>query len=351
MGAYKLFNKWDDWKTYEKAKITLARAKDSYVDTERDLRFSVTLKLFEVRIQQERVDIAKRSVDIAEAVLGNVKSKQGLGQASESDVSSSSNDMLDARKTLVEKQVALKRGLWELNILLGDPVGTPYRISPNAVRFTSIGITAEEGFRVYLENSTDVRDRKNQIRDAELDLEAALKSSLPLPEVSFSGVQVSWSATPGTTLTSSGLTSTPTNPNLEVSASVSLTLPLIGSNGFLNGRERERKRIALESRQLDYVEGVSRAQLDISNGLENIHQQEFNIDASRKQFQQAAKLLDELFSKLSSGNVSRLELRDAIRQAREAELSLYEAQVSHLSQKRDLAKKIGLSAFPGDGVE
>ena len=61
-----------------------------------------------------------------------------------------------------------------------------------------------------------------------------------------------------------------------------------------------------------------------------------------------AKVLEKLFGDIAKGAVNRLELRDALGQARQSELQLKDAFLAHLKAKLELSKVLGLNKLPGD---
>jgi hypothetical protein len=67
----------------------------------------------------------------------------------------------------------------------------------------------------------------------------------------------------------------------------------------------------------------------------------------RESFAKSASLLEGLLGHMVKGAVSRLELRDAINQARESEFALKDSIQAHIRNKRELAELIGIEKLPG----
>lgn len=346
LGTYTLFNFWRDWITYEQANLDWKRTREAYDEAVRAFQFQVILAYFRLKAEQEKLDSSLRSVQISEAILELVKSRLKRRKATDTDVSSSNVDLLNARSELASRESSERSALWGLNQLLGDPVGTAYDIQ-DTIRFTPITITQEEAVKIYWEHAPTVKNGKKELRKAELALELTQKNQLPLPTVTFNGVTLSYqnSYTDGVYSAYGQSTS---NPNLGIAVSVSLTLPILGPNGFFNHRQVAQSQIARDTAELTYIDSSSREVTSIHNSFAAIKRDESTILNERQVFEQSTTLLDSLFSKLSSENVSRLELRDAITQARNAELSLLESNIVHLNDKLDLAKLIGVDQLPGD---
>lgn len=345
LGKYTLFNFFRDWTSYQQAKLDWENAQKQYSESIRTLRVDVTGKFFTYKTRMDQLDAAKRSVDIAEAILALVKSQVRKGEAKDTDVTSASVDLLNAKNAYNKLQVTSKTAFWDLNLVLGDPVDTPYRIKEE-IKFVPLKLTLEQSIKIYEENAPSKRNSAITLRKAELSLETAEKSRWPMPKVEFSGIKV------GVENTYHGATPTYTNEgtskNMDISASVSITIPLLGTGGFLGGRTIETSRISRDNAEIGYREQLRRDHITIFNAINGIKENELSIEISRQSFNGSQKILDELLSKIGSQTTNRLEIRDAIKSARDSEQSLSESIQGHLAAKLTLAQTIGLDHLPGD---
>lgn len=346
LGSYTLFNFWKDWIVYEKARLDWRRQQELYSEGVRAIRFQVLTALLRFKIEQEKLDASRRSVTIAQAILGLVRSRVKLRQAAESDVSSSQLDLLTAENAQSAQETSAKAANWDLNLLLGDPVGTHYLVR-ETTRYAPLKMNVDEATRIYLAQSPSTKGARSELKKAELELELQEKNRLPLPTVSFSGVNVSYlNGYYGASRDVYG--SLPGNTNFNLSAAVTLTVPILGPGGLFSHRQVAQARVSRDLAELTFEDTVQRDKVAIHQALTSLRQLEELIQNNKESFEKSSALLDALFSNLSSRTVSRLELRDAIQQARDAELALLDAELQHLATKFSLAALIGVNGLAGE---
>lgn len=345
LGSYTLFNSWIDRINYDKAQLGFTRAKENFVEAERNTRSSVIENYFKLRTEQEKEDAAKRSVEISSAILELVKAKQAAGTGTESDVSSSTVDLLNARNQFNEIQNTVRSQTWNFNQILGEPIDTPYRLTSD-IKFKKMQLTEAEAVEIFKAHGPAMKDARLSVTNAQMDVELAEKGRFPL-KVALSGITVEYSNGyygGGVSRTTTGVPS----GNIDVSTSVSVSLPLFGPDGVFNRNTLANSRINREKAELAYQSTGNSNQASIYSSVGQIKYQEINIENSRQAFEASAALLDSLIANASSGKVSRLELRDAVQQARQNEISYKDLIRDHLVNKLTLAKTIGLDRLPGD---
>lgn len=346
LGSYTLFNFWRDWIVYQQAELDWRRSQEVYNEAVRAVRFQVISAFFKLESEQEKVESSKRSVGIAEAIVELVQSKVRLGKATETDVSSSQVDYNNAKNDYFGRQISQRSALWVLNQLLGDPVDTQYN-TQEPLRYAALTLTTSQALRIYWEQSPDVKNGKKDLKKAELAVDLAEKNRIPVPKITFSGVTLSYQNA------YYGMTASPYGPsqgnvNVDVSAQLNMTLPLYGPGGFLNSRVVEQSELSRDQTDLTFQDTTNRDVAQLYQLIITIKRDEDLIKNNKQSFEKSTSVLDGLFSKLSTGAVSRLELRDALQAARDSELNLLDAQISHLSDKLTLAQLIGIDHLPGD---
>ena len=348
LGEYRIFNFWKDWLTYESALLSWERQKQVYRENLRAVRFDVINRYFTYLTVQEKLEGAKRSIDIAEAIIESVKSNIRLKKAQSTDLASSIVDLLSAKNDFNRQATQSKASLWSLNEILGDAIDTEYRLE-DTIKYTPLAISIEQGLKLSNEYSPSLRGARLALRGSELSLQRAELERLPLPSVSLSGITLqatnAYRSSSPTALTTSPAVS---SGYLEVNMSLSFSIPLYGPSGFLNGRTIEQARLSRDSAEISYRDAAFNIERDISNRITQIKQDEKTIENSRNAFTSSSEVLDGLLARMSKGEMSRLELRDAIRQARESQFALNDAILSHLNNKLELAKSIGIDHLPGD---
>jgi len=200
--------------------------------------------------------------------------------------------------------------------------------------------------RIYMENAPNMKDRRRDLKKAELSLDLAHKNRLPLPKVAFSGISLNYNNVYNTITPT--FASSAYNANMNISGSVSLSLPLVGPGGLFNNRVIEQTQIALDQANLAFLNTTNQDELSIVQGIRTVLQSENNVKNNSEAFEKSLSILEKLSENLTSGTINRLELRDAINNSRNYELNLEDSKVQHLQSKMDLAQLIGVDKLPGD---
>jgi len=342
--SYSLYNFGRDWNSFHSESLSFTREKQSIVESERSMRFSVVQSYFNLRAAQQKTEAALRSVEVSKAIVDLMQSKFNLGQVSKTEVSSSKVDYLDAKNEYNEKEREVRSYLWEINNLLGDPIDTQYNLT-SEIRYSQLLITKDEAFRIFEKNSPTMKDAALSLRQSELSLDSSEKDRLPLPSIEISG------ATAATSHGYYGGTSTlgtDDSGNFNVSASVSVSWPILGSGGLFSNRSMQQARISRDQTEISFHQSALEGKKTIYDYVTTIKQSEENIKNLKESFNHSASVLGELFEQMSAGTIPRLELRDAIKEARESEFELNDAILDHLGNKLSLAEYIGLDNLPGD---
>jgi outer membrane protein TolC len=345
VGNYTLFNGFQGWNGYETAKLTFERAKLQLAADERHTRFDVTVKYFAYKTELDKLDAAKRSVEVAEAILDLQKSKKALKQATDDDVNSSNVDLLGAQSTVSSEQNQIKTTLNALNLALNDPLDTPYQMQTE-LKFEVLKLDFESALKVFMERSNVMADARLQLRGAQLGLETAEKARIPIPTVTLNGITLTYS---------NGYYGGTQNPypdtgkggNFDLSTSINLSLPLLGPGGFLGSRSVANARIGRDRQEITYARTITDNSGNIATQISGIKTLEAQILLQRETFAKNAALLDGLVARMTKGTVSRLEFRDAINSARDAEFTVKDSTQQHLQQENALAELLGLDHLPG----
>lgn len=340
IGQYTLFNFWRDQLAYEKSRLGFDRAKERYAELDRNTRFNIIRTYFLLWTTQEKLDAAKRSYMVASAILDLVNSQVRLGKAGQNEISSASVDKLFAATQVNEIQSFVVQTQRQLALLLGDPVDTQYKLS-SAIKYAQIQLSEKQIVDTIERTSPQVRDAKLLTRTSQIDLEIAEKTRLPIPTISLSGISIGM--TNQLYGSKSYTTSTATyNPGaIDIAAAVTLSLPLYGEGGFMNKRGISRARIARDVAETTYIQTFSQLKADALSTLFQIKQLEESIKNQKETAETNEKVLNQFFSNASKAKVSRLELRDALNQARAAQLQVLDSILNHLNQKLTLADTVG----------
>lgn len=348
LGDYNLFNFFRDQIAYDIAKISYERAEQQYQEQVRSIRFQIIKAYFRAKTELEKYDAAKRSVDLSSTILNLMKSRLKLNTATQDEVSSSEVDVLNAKTQLAGQDQTSYDALANLNLLLNTNVQQKFNLI-STIQYEALRIGAEEAFQVFKKTGPQIRDSTVFLKNSEMALELAEKNRLPLPTIKLAGMSVGYqhNYTGGTSSLSTNGSSAP-GGQLNVQAVVALTIPLYGPGGFLGSRTLSQARISRDLSEVTYTQTSINGELGVRVLVQQILREQNQLEVLKEAFEASLKILQGTFKKMSSGKANRLELRDAIAQARNSEIAYLELVVQHLSDKLSLAELIGVDQLPNE---
>ena len=349
LGSYTLFNFFRDQLAFDNAKMQFERTKQQYEEGKRSIRFRVVNAYFRARTDQEKLDAAKRSVDMSFAILELVKSRKKLSQATDDEVSSSSVDYLTAKTAYEQQAQAEFESVANLNLLLDTDIQQKF-ILVSGIKFSPLKLGAQDAIKIFTQTGPTLRDANLSLKVAENNLELAQKNRLPLPTIGFSGMTVGYTrnyAAGANSLTNPQQGSAP-GGQFNIQAVVSLTLPLFGPGGFLGSRTVGLSHIQRDNSEITVNTVMNTASFEILRKVEGIRREETQLKSVKEIFDSSLKLLESVFAKASGEKVNRLEARDAISQERFSEAGYLDALLQHLSDKLALAEFLGVDHLPNE---
>jgi outer membrane protein TolC len=352
LGSFVLFDFFRQRAQFDLAKIQLENAEQMYQENIRRARFDLIKTYFETKIAQEKLEASEGSLKIAQAIVENIEVKKKLGRASEDELTSSSVDLNNAKIDLLQKKTAFAQNLLTLNTLLNVSGETEFQLTTD-LPFQIVRLDERELFDIYKHSSPEYRMQENNVTASELSVSIAEKSRLPLPTITVDPLKVelnngfSGSSAP---IYQAG----PDFPNhfgaVSVSASIELRIPIFGPNGFFNERPAQVARIQRDQNEIQFHMIQMQREAQIKQSIIAIRTLEQNLVTQKESINRNQELLNSFFKKTASSGVDRLQLRDAILQARQSQFDYYDSLYSHLRSKFDLAQLVGLDRLPGDSL-
>jgi outer membrane protein TolC len=345
LGSYTLFNFGRDKILLDQSKLDWNRTREAFEEFKRNIKFQVIIQFWTLKTTLDKLDASNRSVEVAQAIVDLQESRLPLGKASQNDISSSTIDLLNAKNQRDQNETLTKNTLWSFNILLGDSVGTKYRIEED-ISFLPIKVTEQILFDTYLSESPNMKSARKDLTKSHLNLELQEKSLLPLPTIKVSGVTASY--TNGYYGNKADLyTQNSGNTNIDVIGSVNLSLPILGPGGLMGHRIVEQAQIQMDQSELRLRNTANRDRGQVFQLVQNIRQFEVTVSNNRQSYKSSVSVLEDALASFSNGKtVSRLDIKDAINQARDSEIQLRDAILQHLSYKTQLAAFIGVDYLP-----
>lgn len=346
LGEYTLYNFGRDKAQVDQAKLDFTRYQEMLEESKRAIKFQVINSFWDLKSRVNKLEAYQRSVEIAQAIVSLQESRVSLGKATWADVSSSNVDLLNTRNLRDQAESDAHGALFTLNVLLGDPVGTPYRIE-DEINFLPIKVTEEILYQTYLSESPNMKTAKKELLKSEIALTLAEKTLMPLPTIKFSGVSLGYGNNYNGTRSGLYSNSNVAQNNLDVSATVSLSVPLTGPGGLFGKRTIEASQIQVDINELHLKNISNKDRQSIFQFVQNIKQFELTVINNREKYKNGMVVLQSVLdSFLTTSAVSRLDIKDAINQARDSEISLNDSIIQHLSYKTQLAAFIGVDFLP-----
>lgn len=350
LGKYKIFNFGRDKLAYERSQIQFERDQESYEESKRSIRFRVIEQYFRFKTELEKLRAAKRIQNLAESIVDLVKSRKSLGRASESDIDSARVDYLNTKIRFDSILKSVNSELWRLNFLIGDPIGVKYNPVTD-LRYSKLNMGRDEAIRTFTAKSPSIKQSTASLKSAEIALEIEEKNRLPLPTIAINGMEFRYANEyAGSTADIGGDNSRGRAGNIDVGASIFLTIPLTGSGGWFGNRSVQRASIDLERQKIEYQRTINENRSSIYGYIDQIQTSETRITDLEQTYKASSGILDNVMGRIGKSEIDRLELRDAIDQAINTELDLKDSVLSHLSQKLQLSELIGVDRLPGESA-
>lgn len=350
MAQYKIFDFWKDKLVYEKAELVFSNEKRRLDEIKRTQRLKVIRSYFNAKFALDTKEASERSLKISEAMLALVNSQNKLGRAENIDVEAARVSYSEAFRDVSSKQQAERQAVVELLALIGANVDSNPKLTTK-LNFQEIKISKEKLFELFLKNSTMLDYAEKNLQLANFDYEIAKKARLPLPTLAFDGVKFAYADKYTSTKSTAETISTPSG-NLNISTSISFTVPLFGEGGFWNSDSIKKAFISVNNAEIEIKKTKLNALIQLENIYSSIKTEEANQQLAKRAFEDSALVLNSTMLKITKKlPVSRLEIKDALTSARSNELNMKSSIFQHFSQKLTLLELIGLEQIPGDKVE
>lgn len=344
LGAYTLFNSWKDRINYDLARLGYERSVQRLEEQRRSLKFQVTRSYLVQGAAQRRLEAAERSLQIARTIRDLIKSRVQLGRSASSELESIEVDVNNAKIEVDRLVKELAVTGYTLNQILNVDPDSEFDLVTE-IEFKPIPVKLEKLRQIYENQSPEIRDAKYSKISADRALELAERGRIPLPIVNFEGVTVNYTTDYGGRVPSaySSLSGRPVGA-LDVSAQMSLTVPLFGPEGFWNWRSVARSQISADRAELGLQATRLNGEIGIRNAIAGLIQLEAQIKSLKGSLDQSLQLLDGVVEGVSKRKFDRLELRDSIATARNNEIDYFQAVATYVNTVNDLIVLVGANA-------
>ncbi len=321
--------------TFDQVVMDFERTQQKLDEDKRTQARDVYKQYIEARLAQEQNEAAERSVQISEVILNLVRSRKALGTADQTEVESAEVDRNDARTQLISTKTELKQALLALNNTLNIESESEWNLT-TSFDYKPLDMTFEQAFQIYKDRSPTMRDQKLNIEKQHMGLEIFEKNRMGLPRLTLNGSAIKyengWSTAGANSIT---------GDRLDATLSFNLTIPILDQAGFFQTDQSRLNRINLERAEIDFRAATIQGEKDIRTAFSELQKLQEQLAPLRDSFNASAKVLDRMVSEMATKKPSRLELRDAIKNAREKELELLKNVMEFIKARNTFYVLIG----------
>ena len=329
-----LFNFFLDRMSYDQALMDFERAQQKLEEEKRSQSTLIIDKYSIARLSQEKFEATQRSLQISEVILNLIRSRKALGTADQTEVESAEVDRNDARKALIDAKIKLQQDLFELNRVLNIRTDSNWNLT-TTFEHKPLDMTFDQAWEIFKDRSPAMRDAKLSIERSHMGIEQFEKQRMGLPSLTLTG----FTATYSNGLT--GGTNVFQNDIINTGFTLSLTLNILNEAGFFSLDASRQNRINLEGAEILYRKTLNQSERDIRASFSELQRLQEQLSPLQDSFNASAKVLDRMVSEMATKKPSRLELRDAIRIAREKEIELLGNVIDFIKAKNNFYVQIG----------
>ncbi|MBU6154056.1 MAG: TolC family protein [Bdellovibrionales bacterium] len=341
LGEYTVFNFFKDRIRYDIARLTFTRNTQKLAEIKRNITFGIIAKYFEARLNQEKLQAAEKSLQIAKSIVRLVRSRVAIGQATPTELSSVEVDTNSAALQVNTLQSELETKLLDLNAALNQNSSERF-ILTTPLSYTPMKLSFTEAFGWFKENSPTIRDAKLGLESARGALEIAEKDLMPLPKVTLSGQAVTY----GNRYGGGGTSLNPATDPLDLRAIVALNIPILGPGGLFNKDNLRLTQITLDQNEVRMQQTLIANEISIRAAVFQLQQLEDRLKTQKESLVASASLLEKTMMEASGQKTNRLELRDALDKARSNELEYLQGIFSYVQAKNAFYNLIGKDLEP-----
>ena len=329
-----LFNFFLDRMDYDLAVMNFERTQQKLEEEKRSQSTLIIDKYSIARLSQEQFEATQRSLQIAEVILNLVRSRKALGTADQTEVESAEVDRNDARNALIAARTKLQQDLFELNRQLNIRTDSNWNLT-TAFEHKPLNMTFEQAWEIFKERAPAMRDAKISLETAHMGTEQFEKRRMGLPNLTLSGFTAGYSngLTGGTNAVGDGI--------INTGFSLTLTIHILNDAGFFSTDAARITRIALETAEIGYRKMLNDQERNIRTTFLDLQKLQEQLLPLQESFNASTKVLDRLVSEMATKKPSRLELRDAIKNAREKEIELLKNVIDFIKAKNNFYVQIG----------
>lgn len=345
---YTLFNWGKDYLDYLNQKEIYDNTKTNLTIDKRNLRLDIIKLYFNLAMQKEIVRIYKKQLSHSSFIYRLAKEKLTLKKIKTQEFYEAKSLFLGAHRDYHQSLYEYDQLQEQMIEILGEDNDSAYN-PVSVLKFKPLSVTQEESLKFSLQAARDLVNAKAQMNIASRKYEKSQKENLPLPK--FTVKLGSYRRNFASGGYSDDYETFSNSKNIELAASVNMSWRLYGSGGFLNTRIQEsayyNKKISELNlrnahREIKYTNRI------LHSKIERLERRYKALESQRKN---ARDVFDQTIDNYISSKTKITNLRQMLKELKDASIDFEITKYNHLAEKVELAKIMGLDDFPGEKFE
>ena len=303
-----------------------------------DFSIDVARRFYGLVNQKQSIDNQRQNLDNNEFGRRQAEALFAVGRANELDVLRARRRELTARKDMLEAEEGLLGALDGFRIFLGLPEDQPIDVEPDPPSFVAVDYDERSATEVALENRLDLRNRREQLEDAERSLRLAGNALLPDLDLELSAAYAG------------AQTDVLGGAELEYTgSSVAVTL------GVPIDRVRERNAyraaellLARNKRSLEEFE--DQLQVEIRSSFRELERRLQSLEIQRQLIEDQTKNVRIAELRFERGELPNRDVVEANQSLLDAQNALIDEQVNYEIARLELLRDLGILFVGEDGM-
>lgn len=357
IGDYTIFNWGKDYLNYLNAKSSYKRNTEILKEKRRELRHDLIIKYFEVYRTKEVEKIRKNQLRHSSFIYRMNREKITIRKIPRQDYYQARAEYLKAQNDYHKAKIAATVADEQMAFLLADDPGTRYLLL-DELDYKQLNLVYTEAIELGKNTNPNILTARTIVENAKRTYTRTLRDNLPLPKLSMNlgaythsfgrnqhRTRYETTAANGTSMVASGTS------DIELVATVNATWTLTGSGGLLNGRSTRTKLLQRDLAFQNLAESAHYTGSVIRTHYNRISNYQSQITILEARMTNLQKTFDTVLENYINRKTIYQNFHQALNEMTETEILYANTLFSHLAEKVELAKSVGLEDFPGENFE
>lgn len=300
-------------KEYSKSRSDTALAKEQ-------LKRDLIKKYFDAQLAKEAYEAAVRGVEMWKTVKTIYKlqaQKTSKKNSSKNDDDSAIDiEINDAEQKAQDLASEFETAATELNLTIGEPPERKFEYSTE-LKYTPFKMNLKGVLEQIERSSPQANDLRFKIESQRIRSQLSRIEKLPLANISFSGLNLSYNFSQSTTGAAGKAVAVTagdsSSSNINLSLGLNFKMNILGPSGLFDNLAREEEEKNIRSLQNLYLTSKRNWVKEGTGLYKRLKDQQKTLARAEKSLSITVSLLDELLERVSGGsNISQFELKESV---------------------------------------